>query len=137
MKRKIISATFKKEYETKFGTLYGHEIVFEEDGEKKSGFYSSKKKDQNKFIAGQESEFEIEIQMKNNKPWNKIKPIQQNNGFSNSGRSMQREQNKYSGFAMAYAKDLVVSGHIKPEQMFATAKRMIDWMVEQDKVLVK
>jgi len=137
MKAKILSATFKKEYESKFGTLYGYEIVYNDNGNNVTAFYSSKKKEQNTFIPGNDSEFTIEVQSGKSGTWNKIKPIQQNRGYSNQGRTLQREQTKYSGFAMAYAKDLVVSGHIKPEQMFATAKKMIDWMVEQDKQLLK
>lgn len=138
MKGKIISATFKKEYESKFGTLYLHEIWYNDNGEKQKAFYSSKTKEQNKFIAGQEPEFTIEVQTgNNNQVYNKIKPVQQNRGYSNTGRAMQREQTKYSGFAMAYAKDLVVAGKIKIEQMYAEAQCMIDWMVEQDKALLK
>ncbi|MCK5605316.1 hypothetical protein KAR91_25715 [Candidatus Pacearchaeota archaeon] len=135
MKAKIISVEFKKEYTTKFGVLYLHKITY---GEGDSGFYSSKKKEQTKFVVGQETEFDIEKQMgQNNKSWDKIKPIMANQGFSNQGRAQQREQNKYSGFAMAYAKDLVVSGKIEIEQMYAEAQCMIDWMVLKDKELLK
>jgi hypothetical protein len=137
MKAKITKVNFKKEYETKFGILYGFEIGYIDNGNEKTGLYSSKRKDQNKFIVGNESEFDVEFVKKDKGGYHKIKPVQVNMGYSNAGRSMQREQSKYSGFAMAYAKDLVVSGHINTEQMFPTAKKMIDWMVEQDKMLIK
>jgi len=139
MKAKIVSATFQKEYTNKFGlTLYSHKITFDVEGVQDWGYYSSKTKEQSKFIPGQEAEFSIE-QHKNEKgnDWNVIKPIYQNKGYSKAGQALQREQSKYSGFAMSYAKDLTIAGTIKPDQMFATAKKMFDWMVEQDKNLLQ
>ena len=138
MKAKIISAVFKKEYETKFGKLFLHEIIFQDGEESKKGYYSSKKKEQTKFVAGQESEFDTQLQSNDKgNTWLKIKPVQINKGYSNAGRAQQREQSKYSGFAMAYAKDLVVAGKIEIEQMYAEAQCMIDWMVEKDKELIQ
>ena len=137
MKAKVKKATFQKEYETKFGTLFLHKIIYEENGNEFSGYYSSKKKDQNKFVAGQEAEFDVEVQTGRNGVFNKIKPVMQNKGYSNYGRSVQREQSKYSGFAMSYAKDLVVAGVINMEQLYSEAQCMIDWMVQKDKELLK
>ena len=63
-----------------------------------------------------------------------IKPVTQNRQ-SNFGKALKKEQSRYSGFAMAYAKDLVVAGKITLEQMYAEAQCMMDWMVETDKKL--
>lgn len=133
MKALITNVTFTKEFETKFGVLYGFKIEY--NG--KTGFYSSKKREQTKFIKGQESEFEEEIKQGKNGSYTKIKPMQPQGGFSNFGRAVKKEQSKYSGFAMSYAKDLVCAGAIKYEQMFSEAQCMMDWMVEQDKQLSK
>ena len=138
MKTKIISANWEKEYESKFGTLHLHRIIFENQGEKQTGFYSSKSKDQNKFVAGKEAEFEIENQRGPKGDYLKLKPFQSNKGYSNTGRAIQREQSKYSGFSMSYAKDLFIAGKIESfEQMFAEAQNMFDWMVEADKNILK
>ena len=130
MKAKIESVKFNKEYESKFGTLYGFTVKY--NG--KTAFYSAKKKEQNKFVAGQEAEFTEETRNGTNGPYTVIKPIY-NQGQSNFGKALKREQSKYSGFAMSYAKDLVVAGAITYEQMFVEAQMMMDWMVEQDKQL--
>jgi len=131
MKAKITKVTFKKEYESNFGTLFG--FIVEYDG--KSAYYSSKTKDQKKFIVGQEAEFTEEVRKgdKGNE-YIIIKPVY-NKGQSNFGKALHREQSKYSGFAMSYAKDLVVAGAITYEQMFLEAELMMEWMVEKDKEL--
>jgi len=124
MKAIIKSARFDKEIETKFGIAYIHKIEYDD----KKATYFSTAKDQTKFIAGKEAEFTEE--KKGN--YLNIKPIQKAQ-FSPYNRAVKKEQSKYSGFAMSYAKDLVCEGKIKPDQMFATAKKMMDWMVLQDK----
>ena len=132
MKAIVKSVQFKKEYESRYGTLYGFKVVYEVNGKQKEGFYSSKKRDQDNFVEGKDAELIEEIQKGNKGEWIKIKPAK---GFVNSnfGRALKREQSKYSGFAMAYAKDLVVAGIIKIDQMYSEAQCMVDWMVETDK----
>jgi hypothetical protein len=128
MKATIKKVQFNKEYESKFGTLYSHKVWYDD----KMGFYSSKSKDQNKFMAGQEAEFTEETRQTKQGEMLIIKPLTQTRN-SNFGRALKREQSKYSGFAMAYAKDLVVAGTIRLDQMFATADKMFTWMFEKDK----
>ncbi len=133
MKAIIIGTSFLKEYDTKFGTMYLHKISY--DG--KEGLYSSKKKEQTYFVLNKECEFTEEtIKGKEGKSdWIKVKPIQ-NNSYSGYGKAVKKEQSKYSGFAMAYAKDLLVAGKIGDlEQMYVVAQNMIDWMVAKDKEL--
>lgn len=133
MKAKIEGVSFEKEYENKHdgSKLYGFKITYSNG---KKGFYSSKKRDQNKFVVNEECEFE-EISMKSNeKTWVKLKPIYAGKpGASNFHRAVKKEQSKYSGFAMSYAKDLVVAGKIDFDDMFKEAEMMIDWMVQKDK----
>lgn len=130
MKAEIKKAEFQKEYESKFGTLYLHKIWYNDT----FGFYSSKVQNQNKFVKGQEAEFTEEAMTGKNGPYTKIKPLQQGRQ-SNFGRALKREQSRYSGFAMAYAKDLVVAGKITHDEMYAEAQCMFDWMITADKTL--
>jgi hypothetical protein len=133
MKALILGASWIKEYESKFGPMHIHKIKYEE----KEALYMSKSKDQTYFTPNKEAEFTEEtIKGKGDKPdWLKIKPISQNGGKSNYGRAVKKEQSKYSGFAMSYAKDLVIAKEITFEEMYKVAQNMIDWMVAQDKAL--
>ena len=61
MKALIDNVKFKNEFESKFGILYSHIVSWYGKDEKiEFGFYSSKKKDQTYFKAGQETEFTVE-----------------------------------------------------------------------------
>ena len=48
---------------------------------------------------------------------------------------MKKEQSKYSGFAVAYAKDLVVAGKLDREELGDYAWILFDLMVEMDKTI--
>jgi len=128
MKKIIDSISFDKEIETKYGKMF--RFIAKYEG--KSGAFLSKSKEQTKFKPGAENEFTETVFEKGGVKYINISPIKQ--GGSQYSRAVKKEQSKYSGFAMAYAKDLVVSGNIKPEQMFATAKKMFDWMKQQDEL---
>ena len=130
MKAIITNAEFVKEYPNKKfgGVLYQHKIQY--DG--KTASYSSKSQNQNKFVKGQEVEFTEEERNGNNGTYLIIKPMMAQ-GSSNFGRQVKREQSKYSGFAMSYAKDLVVNDKIAIDQMSAYAELMCKWMVDKDK----
>lgn len=133
MKALINGVSWLKEFENKFGKMHLHKISY--NG--RDALYTSKKKEQTYFILNKECEFTEEtIKGKDGKPdWVKVKPIQ-NNSFSNYGKAVKKEQSKYSGFAMAYAKDLLVAGKIDDlDQMYVVAQNMIDWMVAKDKEL--
>lgn len=130
MKALITKITFDKEVETKWGTMYR----FRADYDNKIGFFLAKKKDQTTFKQGEENEFTETEHEYNGTTYYRIKSLKQY-GSSNFSRKLKQEQARYSGFAMAYAKDLVVAGKIEPDQMFPTAQRMMDWMVQQDKAL--
>lgn len=131
MKALIKKVVYKKEYTTKFGQLHLFEVYYNN----KKGYYSSKRKDQNYFITNKECDFIEEMQKGANGEYLKIKQIPKEGGYSNFGKAVKREQSKYSGFAMSYAKDLVVAEKITYEKMFFEAQLMLDWMVEQDKKL--
>ena len=133
MKALITKVTFKDEKETKFGMQYT--FLVEYDGKK--AYYNSKKKDQTKFVEGQEAEFtETEHTSGKGNTYYIVKP-EYKGGNSNFGRQLQREQSKYSGFAVSYAKDLVIADKIGFEQLLPAAQKMFDFMVALDKSIEK
>jgi len=132
MKAKITNVTFKKEYESKFGTMYGFNVEY--DG--KSAYYSSKKKDQNKFVKGQEVEFTEEKRKNDKGEYLIVKPIYEG-GNSNFGRQLKREQSKYSGFAVSYVKDLIIAGKLEMKDWESASKKICMFMVNLDKEIEK
>ena len=115
MKALITDVIFKKEKETKFGTMFQFEVRY--DG--KRAVYSSKYKDQKNFVKGQEAEFTEEQKTFVNQEgksivYNVIKPPQKQKN-SNFGKALTREQSRYSGFSASYTKDLLANGLLKPE----------------------
>ena len=135
MKELITEVKFTKEKQTQFGTLYQFAVSY--DG--KRAFYSSKSKDQKKFISGEEAEFTEEERTYTDKNGNPasflvIKPVFQQRQ-SNYGKNLNKEKSRYSGFAVAYAKDLVVAGRLNKEELPEYATVLFDLMVELDKTL--
>jgi hypothetical protein len=129
MKAKIESVEFIKEYQTQYGLLYQHKVKYND----KTAFYSSKKKEQTHFVAGKECEFvENKLTGKNGDFWVVKLPSQNQGGYN---KKVKREQQKYSGFAMSYAKDLVIADKIKISDMSKYTKKMFALMVELDKTL--
>jgi hypothetical protein len=128
MKSLITDVKFLKEYTSKFGTLYSFKVSY--DG--RSAYYSSKSKDQTKFVAGQEAEFTEEVKTGSNDTYTVIKPPMQNKQ-SNFGKALKKEQTHYSGFATSYAKDLVVAGKIPFEDLATEAWILFELMVAMDK----
>ena len=135
MKAIITKVEFRKEFESKFGTMHQFEVHYAD----KKAVYTSKSKDQKHFIVNQEAEFTEEIKTFTNKsgnevPYTVIKPPQQ--GFqkqSNFGKALKKEQSKYSGFAVSYSKDLAIAGKIQFEELSPVAWMLFELMVEMDK----
>ena len=130
MKAIIESVEFTKEFESKFGTLYSFRIGY--NGKK--AFYSSKKKDQTKFIKGQEAEFTEELMKTEKGEFWKIKPLA-SNSFGGYNKAIKKEQSRYSGFAVSYVKDLIVAGKLEMKQWKPASKDIFEFMVALDKTL--
>ena len=130
MKALITEITFLKEFDTKFGKNYSFKVVY--NG--RTAYYNSKSKEQNKFIKGQEAEFTEEEKEGKNGTYLVIKPPYQNRQ-SNFGKNLSKEKSRYSGFAVAYAKDLVVAGRLQKEELPEYATVLFELMVELDKTL--
>jgi hypothetical protein len=136
MKATIQEVTFSKEIDSKFGKLYSFKVKYDDQ----VAIYRSKSKDQKKFVAGQETEFTEETQSYTDKNTGElrsylvVKPILQQRQ-SNYGKALGKEQSRYSGFAVSYAKDLVIAGQIGKEELPEYATVLFDLMVALDKSL--
>ena len=129
MKAKITGVRFVKEFEGKYGKAF----VFGVSYAGKEAQYISKSKEQTKFVNGQEAEFTETVKTWNDEDQITIRPVQANTG--NFGRAVKKEQSRYSGFAMSYAKDLVVADKIEIKDLRKYTTTMFDLMVELDKTL--
>jgi hypothetical protein len=135
MKAVITEVVFKKEIDGQYGKLYSFNVKYDNE----IAVYRSKSKDQKKFIAGHEAEFTEETQTYTDKQGNLqsykvIKPVMQNKQ-SNFGKALNKEKSRYSGFAVSYAKDLLVAGRINRDELADQAWILFDLMVEMDKTL--
>jgi hypothetical protein len=136
MKAIIQEVTFRKEYESKYGPMFTFAVKYDDH----VAIYNSKSKDQKKFIPGQEAEFTEETKTYKDKttgeekPYLVIKPLLQNRQ-SNFGKALSKEKSRYSGFAVSYAKDLLVAGRISKEELADQAWILFELMVAMDKTL--
>lgn len=130
MKAVITKVTFKDERDGKFGKQFNFEIEY--NG--KRAYYTSKSRDQQKFAEGQECEFteEKRTSAKGNEYFI-VKPIYLQGGNSNYGKALKREQSRYSGFAVSYVKDLIVSGHVELDDWAGMSSMIFEHMVDLDK----
>jgi len=135
MKAVIEEVIFSKEIESKFGKLYSFKVKY--DGQ--VAIYRSKNRDQKNFIPGKEAEFTEETQSYKDKNgveqhYKVVKLINQNKQ-SNFGKALKKEQSRYSGFAVSYAKDLLVAGRINREELQDMSWILFELMVAMDKTL--
>lgn len=104
-KAKVTKCDFTKSFETKYGELHGFAVEFD-NGD--SGFYTSKSKDQNNFVVGQEADYEIkETKGQSGKPYNKIAPHRENT-FGGGGKASS-DKSIRSQVALKAAVETVVS----------------------------
>ena len=133
MKALITNVEFKKDFETKFGTMYSFEVHYDD----KKAFYTSKVREQKNFVKGQEVEFVEEYKTYTDKNGKEAKyltiKLPPKEKQSNFGKALKKEQSRYSGFAVSYAKDLVVSGKLEFEELPTYAWILFDLMIEMDK----
>lgn len=135
MRALITDVKFHKEGKNKFGPFFSFKVSY--DG--KVAFYNAKSKDQKNFIAGQEAEFSEEERTFQKDDGSQgryltIKPFNPNKQ-SNFGKALKKEQSRYSGFAVSYAKDLVVAGKLEFNELIDYATILFNAMVEMDKTL--
>lgn len=120
MKAVIKDVQFKKDVQTRVGTtMYQFLVVYDD----KHATYLAANKDQKYFVKGKEAEFTEE---QNGKYLN-VKPVRKFN------RHIQKEQSRYSAFAVSYCKDLIVAGKLEFAQWEPASKKIFHFMVELDK----
>lgn len=128
MKAIIQKTEFHKEFDSKFGTLYSHKVWYDD----KMAFYSSKSKDQNKFIVGGEAEFTEETRETNRGNVLIIKPIQPDRQ-SNFGKALKREQSRYTTMGASYVKDLIIAGKVDIKDWERATEKIVKFMFNLDK----
>ena len=118
-------------WEGKFGMMYKFEVEFENED---FGEYSSKTQDQNKFVIGQEMEYEF---IDGHFP--KVKPVYQkpyfaSNGFSGGYKkddNVQKMIVKQSSLKSAV--DFCSGGNCSPSDVIKVAQEFVDWVMEDKK----
>ena len=129
MKAIITKVTYKDEREGKFGKMYNFKIEYDN----KIAYYTSKSKEQKKFIEGQECEFAEETRTsKKGTDYFVVKPIYQQSFKSNYGKALLREQSKYAGFSASYVKDLIVAGILPIDKWESASEKIFKHMVDLD-----
>lgn len=135
MKARFDKITYSRSVETKRGLRHQFKVKFKDDkGVEREGTFLSPDKEQTQFREGEENEFTLREKEYNGTIYYNIYPAKKASK-SNFARALKREQSKYSGFAMSYAKDLVCDGKIPHSDMFDEAEKMFKWMVKKDKEL--
>ena len=97
----------------KYGTFYRFEIGFE-NGD--TGEYSSKSKEQTKFVMGQSATYTIESKEHNGKTYHTIKPAEQQQsggGYQPRAKDPETDKRITRMSVLKVASDLVVNGEIK------------------------
>jgi hypothetical protein len=130
-KSKVKKVQANGTWEGKFGMMYKFEVEFE-DGN--AGEYSSKSQDQDKFIEGQEMEYEF---IDGNFP--KVKPIYQkpdfvsgsSNGVYKKDDTVQKMIVKQSSLKSAV--DYCSKGNCSPADVIKVAQEFVDWVMEDKK----
>ena len=118
-------------WEGKFGMMYKFEVEFENED---FGEYSSKTQDQNKFVIGQEMEYEF---IDGHFP--KVKPVYQKPDFASNGFSggykkddnVQKMIVKQSSLKSAV--DFCSGGNCSPSDVIKVAQEFVDWVMEDKK----
>lgn len=128
MKAVIKKTEFHKEFDSKFGTLYSHKVWYDD----KLAFYSSKSKNQNKFVPGKEAEFTEETIETKRGPMVKIKPMVAG-GQSNFGKALKREQSRYTTMGASYVKDLIIAGKLDIKDWEKATEKIVKFMFNLDK----
>ena len=124
-KSKVTSVQNNGTWEGKFGMMYKFEVEFE-DGN--AGEYSSKSQDQNKFVIGEEMEYEF-----TDGHFPKVKPVyQQTQSFSGGSYkkddTVQKMIVKQSSLKSAV--DYCSKGNCSPSDVVKVAQEFVDWVME-------
>jgi hypothetical protein len=130
-KSKVKSVQANGTWEGKFGLMYKFEVEFENED---SGEYSSKSKDQDKFIEGQETEYEF---IDGHFP--KVKPVYNKPEFVSGGYSggYKKDHNVQELIvrqsSLKAAVDYCGENSESPEECIAIADKFVAWVMDDKK----
>jgi|TARA_R100000084_G_C4590122_1_gene118026 hypothetical protein len=126
-KSKVVSAQANGTWEGKYGVMYKHEIAFE-NGD--AGEYSSKSAEQNKFVEGQETEYEF-IDGK----FPKVKPVSnfQQGGYATVKKGDNREKSIVKQSSLKCATDFVIANGGDEARVIELADMFTTWVLEDVK----
>ena len=124
---KVTSAQANGTWEGKYGIMYKHEIAFD-NGD--AGEYSSKSADQNKFVVGQETEYEF-IDGK----FPKVKPVNnfQQGGYATVKQGDNREKSIVKQSSLKCATDFVIANGGDEARVIEIADMFTTWVLEDKK----
>ena len=123
-KSKVKSVQANGKWEGKFGLMYKFEIEMD-NGD--LGEYSSKVKEQDKFVKGQETEYEF---IDGNFP--KIKPVYQKPSFGNFKDNSDRQESIIRQSTLKCAVEYLKGAEASLEEVFDAAEQMIAWVNKKE-----
>lgn len=119
-KVKVVSATYKRDVNTKNGVMYSYDIKVENDVQTYQ--YLAKTNPQTKFVVG--AEMEVEITQNGN--YYNIKPAQQGGGFGGGANSGSRLELDKKIAALNNAVALAVAGKVELANLKATYDKFLN-----------
>ena len=130
IKKSVVkSAQANGTWEGKFGTMFKHEITFE-NGD--SGEYSSKSPEQNKFVVGQETEYQfIDGAYPKVKPINNWQPNSQASTLNQSKDDVQEYIIKQS--SLKCATDYCIANGGNERRVIEVAEMFTNWVLKGEK----
>ena len=117
-------------WEGKYGMMYKYEVTIGED----VGEYSSKSENQNKFVVGQEAEYEfIGGQYPKIKPVSTFQPNSSGGGGFNGGNDSNRQMMIVKQSSLNRAVDMVIGDKLDMKDVLTTAQKFTDWVMSNEK----
>ena len=126
-KSKVVSVQANGTWEGKYGVMYKYEVAFE-NGD--AGEYSSKSAEQNKFVEGQETEYEF-IDGK----FPKVKPVSnfQQGGYATVKKGDNREKSIVKQSSLKCATDFVIANGGDEARVIELADMFTTWVLDDVK----
>ena len=125
---KVKSVQANGTWEGKFGLMYKFEVVMENGN---SVEYSSKTKDQEKFVVGEEVQYEFE-----DGRFPKIKPYYNKGNFSytkGGGENPDRQRLIIRQSTLKTAVEYLKGAEASLEEVFIATEKMIEFIMKEDK----
>ena len=125
-KSKVISVQSNGTWEGSYGTMYKFEVLFE-NGD--TGEYSSKSKDQNKFVIGHETEYEF-----TDGKYPKVKPVYNppsGGSFNKFNNDPNRQKMIVKQSSLKVASDLCIANNKTDlNSVFKMADQIVAWVMD-------